>query len=102
MKTRQLIASTVLAISATVPAFALASGPTDHGDGTDHVALISQGKLATQATVLNEYQQAVKADQFNPLAGDSTVLAHEFVSSKSRAEVLSAIKSVDLTEGDAS
>jgi hypothetical protein len=47
MKTRQLIASTVLAISATVPAFALASGPTDHGDGTDHVALISQGKLAT-------------------------------------------------------
>ncbi|WP_334118521.1 hypothetical protein [Limnobacter sp.] len=102
MKTRQLIASTVFAISATLPAFALASGPTDHGDGTDHAALISQGKLATQATVLKEYQQAIRADQFNPLAGDSTVLAQRFESSKSRAEVLSAIKGIDLTEGDAS
>jgi hypothetical protein len=64
--------------------------------------VFGQNTQATQATVLNEYQQAVKADQFNPLAGDSTVLAHEFESSKSRAEVLSAIKSVDLTEGDAS
>lgn len=102
MKTRQLIASTVFAISATVPAFALASGPTDHGDGTDHVALISQGKSATQATVLKEYQQAIASGQFKPLAGDSTVLTQQFEPSKSRAEVLSTIKGVDLTEGDAS
>jgi hypothetical protein len=102
MKTRQLITSTVLAISAALPAFAFASGPTDHGDGTDHVARVSQSQSVAQQTVLNEYQQAVNAGHFDPLAGDATVLTQRFESSKSRAEVLSAIKGSDLTAGDAS
>lgn len=51
---------------------------------------------------LKEYQQAIASGQFKPLAGDSTVLTQQFEPSKSRAEVLSTIKGVDLTEGDAS
>ena len=102
MNARNLIATSVLALSATVPAIAFANSPTNHGYATDHVAQYSQRDQATRQEVQRNYQQAVQAGTFNPVAGDETVIATESKSTVSRAEVLSKINGVDLTEGDAS
>lgn len=102
MNARNLIATSVLAISATVPAIAFANSATSQGDATSHIAQYSQRDQATRLEVQRDYQQAVQAGTFNPAAGDATVLANQAKSTASRAEVLGKINGVDLTEGDAS
>lgn len=102
MNTRHLIATSVLAISATVPALALADNPTSHGDGTDHVAQQSEREQVSRQAVLNEYQKALKTGEFNPIAGDASKVSQIAKSTVTRAQVLSKINGVDLTEGDAS
>lgn len=102
MNTRHLIATSVLAISATIPALALADNPTSHGDGTDHVAQLSEREQVSRQAVLNEYQKALKIGEFNPTAGDASKVGQIAKSTSSRAEVLSKINGVDLTEGYAS
>jgi len=103
MNARQLIATSVLAISASVPAVVMANPSTQQGDGTSHViAVESQRDQATRQAVLNEYQKAVQTGEFSPVAGDASQTAQAATSSATRAEVLSKIKGVDLTEGDAS
>lgn len=103
MNTRNLIASSVLAISAAVPAVVMANTATHQGDSTTHVyAAESQRDTATRQSVLNEYQKAVQTGEFSPLAGDETQVTEVSKSSATRAEVLSKINGVDLTEGDAS
>jgi len=103
MNTRQLIATSVLAISASVPAVVMANPATQQGDGTSHVvAAESQRNQATRQAVLNEYQKAVQTGEFSPIAGDASETAEVQLSNTTRAEVLSKINGVDLTEGDAS
>lgn len=103
MNARQLIASSVLAISASVPAVVMANPATQQGDGTSHVvAADSQRNQATRQAVLNEYQKAVQTGEFSPAAGDSTQTFETSKSTATRAEVLSKINSVDLTKSDAS
>lgn len=101
MNTRQLIATSVLSIFASVSGLALAANPTSHGDGTDHVAQSSsqRDQLSCQE-VLREYQRAVAAGEFNKLAGDATVNLNSTKSTATRAEVLSKINGVNLTQGD--
>ncbi|MEQ9106054.1 MAG: hypothetical protein RLO04_01160 [Limnobacter sp.] len=53
MNARQLIATSVLTISAAVPALALADNPTSHGDGTDHVAQQSERVQVSRQDVLS-------------------------------------------------
>ncbi|KYP10078.1 MAG: hypothetical protein V7542_11965 [Limnobacter sp.] len=103
MNARQLIATSVLAISASVPAVVMANPATQQGDGTSHVvAAESQRNQATRQAVLNEYQKAVQTGEFSPIAGDASETAEVQLSNTTRAEVLSKINGVDLTEGDAS
>lgn len=103
MNARQLIATSVLAISASVPAVVMANPATQQGDGTSHVvAAESQRNQATHQAVLNEYQKAVQTGEFSPIAGDASETAEVQLSNTTRAEVLSKINGVDLTEGDAS
>jgi hypothetical protein len=103
MNARQLIATSVLAISASVPAVVMANSATQQGDGTSHVVAVeSQRDQATRSAVLNEYQKAVQTGEFSPVAGDASKLVQTTKSTATRAEVLSKIKGVDLTEGDAS
>ena len=103
MNARQLIATSVLAISASVPAVVMANPATQQGDGTSHVvAAESQRNQATHQAVLNEYQKAVQTGEFSPAAGDASVTVQTAKSTVTRAEVISKINGVDLTEGDAS
>lgn len=103
MNARQLIATSVLAISASVPAVVMANPSTQQGDGTSHVhAVESQRDQATRQAVLNEYKQAVQAGEFSPVAGDASKIAQTSKSTASRAEVLGMIKSTGLNKGDAS
>lgn len=103
MNARQLIATSVLAISASVPAVVMANPATQQGDGTSHVvAANSQRDQATRQAVLNEYQKAVQTGEFSPAAGDASQTFETSKSTATRAEVLSKINGVDLTEGDAS
>jgi hypothetical protein len=103
MNTRQLIATSVLAISASVPAVVMANQATQQGDATNHVyAVESQRDQATRQAVLNEYQEAVQTGEFSPIAGDASDVVQTSKSTATRAEVLSKINGVDLTEGDAS
>lgn len=103
MNTRQLIATSVLAISASVPAVVMANPATQQGDGTSHVvAAQSQRDQATRQAVLNEYQKAVQTGELSPVAGDASQPLQIGKSTTTRAEVLSKINGVDLTEGDAS
>ncbi|BET24590.1 hypothetical protein EV673_1538 [Limnobacter thiooxidans] len=103
MNARQLIATSVLAISATVPAVVMASPATQQGDGTSHVYSVSQQRdQITRQTVLNEYQQAVKSGQLSPVSGDASVAMQVGKSNATRAEVLGKIMGANLTEGDAS
>ena len=103
MNARQLIATSVLAISASVPAVVMANPATQQGDGTSHVvAAESQRNQATRQAVLNEYQKAVQTGEFSPIAGDASETAEVQLSNTTRAEVLSKINGVDLTKGDAS
>lgn len=103
MNARQLIATSVLAISASVPAVVMANPSTQQGDGTSHVVAVeSQRDQATRSAVLNEYQKAVQTGEFSPVAGDATNATQTVKSTATRAEVLSKINGVDLTEGDAS
>jgi len=103
MNARQLIATSVLAISASVPAVVMANPATQQGDGTSHVvAAESPRNQATRQAVLNEYQKAVQTGEFSPAAGDASEPVQTTASTTTRAEVLSKIKGVDLTEGDAS
>ncbi|PZO12786.1 MAG: hypothetical protein DCE87_14340 [Betaproteobacteria bacterium] len=103
MNARQLIATSVLAISASVPAVVMANPATQQGDGTSHVvAAESQRNQATRQAVLNEYQKAVQTGEFSPAAGDASVTVQTAKSTATRAEVISKINGVDLTEGDAS
>ena len=103
MNARQLIATSVLAISASVPAVVMANPATQQGDGTSHVvAAESQRNQATRQAVLNEYQKAVQTGEFSPAAGDASVTVQTAKSTGTRAEVISKINGVDLTEGDAS
>ncbi|HAV74426.1 MULTISPECIES: hypothetical protein [unclassified Limnobacter] len=103
MNARQLIATSVLAISASVPAVVMANPATQQGDGTSHVvAAESQRNQATRQAVLNEYQKAVQTGEFSPAAGDASVTVQTAKSTVTRAEVISKINGVDLTEGDAS
>ena len=103
MNARQLIASSVLAISASVPAVVMANPATQQGDSTSHViAAQSQRDQASRQAVLNEYRKAVQTGEFSPIAGDASETAEVQLSNTTRAEVLSKINGVDLTEGDAS
>lgn len=103
MNARQLIATSILAISASVPAVVMANSATQQGDGTSHVqAVESQRDQATRSAVLNEYQKAVQTGEFSPAAGDSTQAVQTSKSSATRAEVLGMIKGANLTAGDAS
>lgn len=103
MNTRQLIATSVLAISASVPAVVMANSATQQGDATSHViAVESQRDQASRNAVLNAYQKAVQTGEFSPVAGDASNLTHTSNSTATRAEVLGKIKGVNLTEGDAS
>lgn len=103
MNARQLIATSVFAISASVPAVVMANPATQQGDGTSHVvAAESQRNQATRQAVLNEYQKAVQTGEFSPVAGDASETFQTSKSTATRAEVLSKIKGVNLTEGDAS
>lgn len=103
MNARQLIATSVLAISASVPAVVMANPATQQGDATSHViAAESQRDQASRQAVLNEYQKAVQTGEFSPIAGDASETAEVQLSNTTRAEVLSKINGVDLTEGDAS
>lgn len=103
MNTRQLIATSVLAISASVPAVVMANPATQQGDGTSHVVAVdSLRDQATRQAVLNEYQKAVQTGEFSPAAGDASKVFETSASTATRAEVLSKINGVDLTEGDAS
>ncbi len=103
MNARQLIATSVLAISASVPAVVMANPSTQQGDGTSHVVAVeSQRNQASRQAVLNEYQKAVQTGEFSPVAGDPSETAQTATSTATRAEVLSKINGVDLTEGDAS
>lgn len=103
MNTRQLIATSVLAISASVPAVVMANTATQQGDGTSHVhAVESQRDQATRQAVMNEYKDAVQSGDLRPLAGDASQIAQTSKSTASRADVLSKINGADLTEGDAS
>ena len=70
---------------------------------TSHViAAQSQRDQASRQAVLNEYQKAVQTGEFSPIAGDASETAEVQLSNTTRAEVLSKINGVDLTEGDAS
>lgn len=103
MNARQLIATSVLAISATVPAVVMASPVTHQGDGTSHVYSVSQQRdQITRQTVLNEYQQAVKSGEITSLSGDATVAQQVGKSNATRADVLGKIMGANLNEGDAS
>ena len=103
MNARQLIATSVLAISATVPAVAMANSATQQGDATSHVYSESQQRdQVTRQTVLNEYQQALTSGKFNPASGDPSVVMQVGKSTATRAEVLGKIMGADLNEGDAS
>lgn len=103
MNARQLIATSVLAISASVPAVVMANPATQQGDSTSHViAAQSQRDQASRQAVLNEYRKAVQTGEFSPIAGDASETAEVQLSNTTRAEVLSKINGVDLTEGDAS
>ncbi len=103
MNARQLIATSVLAISASVPAVVMANPATQQGDSTSHViAAQSQRDQASRQAVLNEYQKAVQTGEFSPIAGDASETAEVQLSNTTRTEVLSKINGVDLTEGDAS
>lgn len=103
MNARQLIATSVLAISASVPAVVMANTATQQSDGTSHVhAVESQRDQATRQAVLNEYKQAVQTGEFSPVAGDASNIIQTSKSTASRAEVLGMIKGVSLNKGDAS
>lgn len=102
MNTRQLIASSVLAFSASVPAVVLAAPATQQGDATSHViSTTSLDSQTTRQSVLNEYKKAVKKGDFDVAAGDASTIEQTFKSTATRAEVLSKINRVDLTQGDA-
>lgn len=103
MNARQLIATSVLAISASVPAVVMANPATQQGDGTSHVfAADSQRDQATRQAVLNEYQKAVQTGEFSPAAGDASQTVETSQSTATRAEVLSKINGSNPIEGDAS
>lgn len=103
MNTRQLIATSVLAISASVPAVVMANTATQQGDATSHVTAVdSLRDQASRQAVLNEYKQAVQVGEFSPVAGDASKIALTSKSTATRAEILSKIDGVDLTKGDAS
>lgn len=103
MNSRQLIATAVLAISATAPALALANNPTSHGDGTDHVVQQqTQRDQITRQEVLGEYETALQNGTLNLAASDASKIAYTTKSTASRAEVLGMINRVTLTQGDAS
>lgn len=103
MNARQLIATSVLTISASVPAVVMANPATQQGDGTSHVYVVeSQRDQATRNAVLNEYQKAVQTGEYSPVAGDATNATQNAKSTATRAEVLGKINGVDLSEGDAS
>jgi hypothetical protein len=103
MNARQLIATSVLAISASVPAMVIASPDTYQGDATSHVVAVeSLRNQTTRQAVLNEYQKAVQTGEFSPAAGDASVTIETSKSTATRGEVLSKIKNVNLNQGDAS
>jgi hypothetical protein len=103
MNTRQLIATSLLAISASVPAVVMANPATQQGDGTSHVVAVeSQRNQASRQAVLNEYQKAVQTGEFSPVAGDASETAQTATSSATRAEVSSKINGSNPIEGDAS
>ncbi|MCR2747286.1 hypothetical protein [Limnobacter parvus] len=98
MNARQLIATSVLAISASFPAVVLAGG-----DATTHVFTEqSQRGQLTRQVVLNDYIQAVQAGEFNTVPGDASAIVQPGKSTTTRAEVLSMIKGANLNKGDAS
>ncbi|WP_370263558.1 hypothetical protein [Limnobacter sp.] len=102
MNTRRLIATSVLAFSASLPAVVLANPATQQGDGTGHVYSASNVlPQATRQAVLNEYKKAVKNGDLDIAAGDASIIEQTFKSTVTRAEVLSKIDRVDLTQGDA-
>lgn len=101
MNARQLIATSIIAISAAAPAVALAGNTAS--DATSHVYTTeTQRDQTSRQAVLNAYQEAVKSGEFSPIAGDQTKSAEVKLSNTSRADVLSMIKGANLTEGDAS
>lgn len=103
MNARQLIATSVLAISAAVPAVVMANPATQQSDSTSHVySVVNQRDQATRQAVLNEYQQAVKSGEFSAVSGDATVTQQVSKSNATRAEVLGKIMGANLNEGDAS
>jgi hypothetical protein len=103
MNARQLIATSVLAISATVPAVAMANPTNLQGDGTSHVYSVSQQRdQITRQAVLNEYRSAVKSGEFSSVEGDASVAMQVGKSNATRAEVLGKIMGANLNQGDAS
>jgi len=104
MNARQLIATSVIAISASVPAMVMANPATQQGDSTSHVvAFDSQRNQTTRQAVLNEYQKAVQTGEFSATAGDASQAFQ--ITSKStatRSEVLSKLKNASMNQGDAS
>ena len=101
MKTRNLIATSIIAISAAAPTFALANPATQQGDGTSHIVnTTSQRDVTTRQAVVAEYKQAVNAGTLDPVAGDATQLNPNMVtaSTKTRAEVVSKLRGRDTAD----
>ncbi len=100
MKTRNLIATSIIAISAAAPTFALANPATQQGDGTSHIVNTTQRDATTRQAVVAEYKQAVNAGNLNPVAGDATQLNANMVtaSTKTRAEVVSQLRGRDTAD----
>lgn len=103
MNARQLIATSVLAISAAVPAVVMANPATQQSDSTSHVySVVNQRDQATRQAVLNDYKSAVKSGEISQFSGDASVVMQVSKSSATRAEVLSKIMGANLNKGDAS
>ncbi len=100
MKTRNLIATSIIAISAAAPTFALANPATQQGDGTSHIVTTTQRDATTRQAVVAEYKQAVNAGKLDPVAGDATQLNPNMVtaSTKTRAEVVSKLRGRDTAD----
>ncbi|HEX4843334.1 MAG TPA: hypothetical protein VFV57_06660 [Limnobacter sp.] len=100
MKTRNIIATSILALSAALPAAVMANPTIAQGDSTTHVnaadALRSQ---ATRQAVLRPSASAVQHSQQNLIGGDATEHVHNSTAStKTRAEVMSELRKLSPQE----
>ncbi|HEX4916698.1 MAG TPA: hypothetical protein VFV43_02245 [Limnobacter sp.] len=100
MNTRNMIATSVLALSAALPAAVMANPSTLQGDATTHVnAVHALRDHATRQEVLQAYANAVQSGQYNRVEGDASAHAQISTSStKSRAEVLSELRNLSSEE----